>query len=542
MDRVKDVADLFKEFTMDFFEKNVKIPHLDQKTYLVGGELREWTGEVTKVFSPICYEDGSRIEIGSYPNQTFNQANEAADAAIAAYNNGQGIWPTMTLAKRIDCMQNFVQLMKEQKRKVVRFLIWEICKSESDAEKEFDRTVEYIEKTIEAAKEIDHNASKLQTEEGIIAQIRRAPLGVVLCMGPYNYPLNETYTTLIPALLMGNVVIFKPAKYGILLHAPLFEAFQQAFPAGVVNSIYGDGRTIIGPLMASGKIDVLAFIGTSRVANMLKHLHPHPNRLKCVLGLDAKNPGVVLADADLDLAVKECLLGALSFNGQRCTALKILFVHKSILGQFAAKFTEAVEKLYIGVPGVGLSEDAKITPLAEDNKVQFLTGLIQNATILGAKVINPSGGLSNGTFFFPAVVCPVTPDMQLYREEQFGPIVPIVPFEDPSEVVKYMLGSNFGQQVSIFGTDSWGIAQLIDPLSSQVSRININCQCQRGPDSFPFTGRKDSAEGTLSISDALKVFSIRAMVAAKVTDQNKAIITRILTNRQSQFLSRDFIL
>jgi glyceraldehyde-3-phosphate dehydrogenase (NADP+) len=132
--------------------------------------------------------------------------------------------------------------------------------------------------------------------------------------------------------------------------------------------------------------------------------------------------------------------------------------------------------------------------------------------------------------------------MRLYREEQFGPIVPIVPFEQPSEVVRYILGSNFGQQVSIFGTDSWNIAQLIDPLSNQVSRININCQCQRGPDSFPFTGRKDSAEGTLSITDALKVFSIRAMVAAKATDQNKAIFTRILTNRQSQFLSRDFIL
>ena len=542
MDRTKDVTDLFKKHTKTFFDENVKIPRLDQKTYLVGGELREWTGEVTKVFSPICYEDGSRIEIGSYPNQTAQDALAALAAAETAYNKGQGVWPSVTLAKRIDCMQNFVQLMKDQKRKVVRLLIWEICKNEADAEKEFDRTVEYIEKTIEAAKEIDHNASKLMTEEGIIAQVRRSPLGIVLCMGPYNYPLNEIYTTLIPALLMGNVIIFKPAKYGILLHAPLFEAFQQAFPAGVVNSIYGDGRIIIGPLMASGKIDVLAFIGTSKVANMLKHQHPYPNRLKCVLGLDAKNPGVVMANADIDLAVKECLLGALSFNGQRCTALKILFVHKSILGQFTAKITEAVEKLYIGVPGVGLSEDAKITPLAEDNKVDFLTGMLKDAVDKNGHIINPSGGLSNGTFFFPAVVCPVTPEMRLYREEQFGPIVPIVPFEDPSEIIQYVLDSNFGQQISIFGTDSWGIAQLIDPLSNQVSRININCQCQRGPDSFPFTGRKDSAEGTLSITDALKVFSIRAMVAAKATDQNKAIITRILTNRQSQFLSRDFIL
>jgi len=535
-DRLNEIEKIFQDIP-DLINLG-SAPGLDQKTYLVGGILREWNGEVTKVYSPICNEDGTRIDIGSYPNQTSEDALIALKAAETAYDRGQGEWPTMSLAKRIDCMQNYVQLMKEQRDKVIKLLIWEICKNVTDATKEFDRTVEYIEKTIEAAKNIDHDASKLMTDEGIIAQVRRAPLGITLCLSPYNYPLNESFTTMIPALLMGNVVIFKPAKYGILLFQPLLEAFQKAFPAGVVNFVYGDGKVIIGPLMASGKIDVLAFIGSSKVANILKHQHPYPNRLKCVLGLGAKNPAVIMPDADIDLAVKECLLGALSFNGQRCTALKILFVHRSLLGQFTTKFTEAVENLKIGLPG----NDPMITPLAEDGKVEWLKGLIKDAEDKGAKVINPSGGLSNGTFMFPAVVCPVTSEMKLYSEEQFGPVVPIVPYDDFSEVLDYVLNSNFGQQISIFGTSPWDIGRMIDPLSTQVSRININCQCQRGPDSFPFTGRKDSAEGTLSIVDALKVFSIRAMVAAKTTYQNKAIITRILTNRQSQFLSRDFIL
>lgn len=514
-------------------------PFYEQKTYLIAGELREWKGETTRVFSPVCYEDGTRIEIGSYPNQGINEALEAQTAAVAAYSNGQGAWPSMGLTKRIECLQEFVRLMKEKRLEVINLLRWEICKNYTDSAKEFDRTVEYIENTIEAAKDIDHDASRLLNEEGIIAQIRRAPLGVVLCMGPFNYPLNETYATLIPALLMGNVVIFKPPRYGILLHAPLLEAFQKAFPAGVVNAIYGDGRVIISPLMTSGKIDVLAFIGTSKVANILKHQHPYPNRLRCVLGLDAKNPAIILPDADIEQTAKECVTGALTFNGQRCTALKILFVHKSILEAFTAKFTDLVEKVYIGVPQHG-SADALITPLAEDNKIEWLQGLIKDAVDKGAKVINPSGGANYKTLFFPAVVCPVTSEMRLYREEQFGPVVPIVPYEDPSEVLDYVLQSNYGQQISIFGKRD--ISKLIDPLSTQVSRININCQCQRGPDSYPFTGRKDSAEGTLSITDALEVFSIRAMVAAKATDLNKIIITDILRNRQSQFLSRDFIL
>lgn len=100
------------------------------------------------------------------------------------------------------------------------------------------------------------------------------PLGVALCMGPYNYPLNETFTTLIPALIMGNTVVFKPAKFGVLLIRPLLEAFRDSFPPGVINVIYGRGRETVSALMASGKVDVFAFIGTHSGASDLKKLHP----------------------------------------------------------------------------------------------------------------------------------------------------------------------------------------------------------------------------------------------------------------------------
>ena len=110
--------------------------------------------------------------------------------------------------------------------------MWEIGKNLADSEKEFDRTVEYIEGTIEALKDLDRVSSRFIVEQGVFAQIRRAPLGVVLCMGPFNYPLNETFTTLIPALIMGNTVVMKPAKHGVLLLEPLLEAFRDSFPPG----------------------------------------------------------------------------------------------------------------------------------------------------------------------------------------------------------------------------------------------------------------------------------------------------------------------
>jgi glyceraldehyde-3-phosphate dehydrogenase (NADP+) len=131
--------------------------------------------------------------------------------------------------------------------------------------------------------------------------------------------------------------------------------------------------------------------------------------------------------------------------------------------------------------------------------------------------------------------------MRVHHEEQFGPVVPIVPFDDLHAPISWVEQSCYGQQVSLFGTDPDMLAKLIDPLVNQVCRVNLNSQCQRGPDVFPFTGRKDSAEGTLSVSDALRVFSIRTLVAAKSSEINKAILTAILRDHKSNFLSTDFI-
>ncbi|MGK3882434.1 aldehyde dehydrogenase family protein, partial [Enterococcus faecium] len=118
-------------------------------------------------------------------------------------------------------------------------------------------------------------------------------------------------------------------KFGVLLFQPLLEAFRSAFPKGVINTVYGKGSEVVPMLLESGKVNVLTLIGSSRVADHLKKMHPKVNRLRAILGLDAKNAAIVLPDANVELAVKECLLGSLSFNGQRCTALKMLIVHRS---------------------------------------------------------------------------------------------------------------------------------------------------------------------------------------------------------------------
>ncbi|MFC7000016.1 NADP-dependent glyceraldehyde-3-phosphate dehydrogenase [Rufibacter roseus] len=515
---------------------------IHQREYLSNGQMLAWDGASHNVFSPVAFqqEDGSytRKLIGSYPICTEAEALIALDAAVAAYDNGRGQWPTMSVDQRIKCVELFTQKMIGQKDLVVKLIMWEIGKSFADSVKEFDRTVEYIYATIDALKNLDRQSSKFEIEQGIVAQIRRSPLGVVLCMGPFNYPLNETFTTLIPALIMGNTILFKPPKHGTLLFYPLLNAFKESFPAGVVNTIYGRGHAIVPALMQSGKVNVLTLIGSSKVADELKKLHPKVNRLRAILGLDAKNAAIITENADLKQSVEETVLGALSFNGQRCTALKIIFVHRSKVDAFLEGLTEAVGKLKYGMPW---EKGVNLTPLPEPHKPAYLKACIDEAVALGASVVNPGGGTSFESFVYPAIVYPVTPEMKLYREEQFGPVIPVVPFDDLEEPIQYLIESEHGQQVSIFSQDHEEISTLIDPLVNQVSRVNINCQCQRGPDVFPFTGRKDSAEGTLSVVDALRSFSIRSLVATKLNENNKQLLNQIVSDGNSNFLSTKFI-
>jgi glyceraldehyde-3-phosphate dehydrogenase (NADP+) len=513
----------------------------DVARFLINGVVRPWTGPCQEVQSPVHVRQDGRlkpVKLGRYPMMTEKEAMEALAAACEAYGRGCGQWPTMSVAERIGCLEAFIPGMQAVREDVVQLLMWEIGKTHKDARNEFDRTVEYVQATAEALKELDRTSSRFMLEPGFLAQIRRSPLGVVLCMGPFNYPLNETFTTLIPALLMGNTVIFKPPRHGVLLHAPLLDAFARSFPPGVVNTVYGEGARVVGPMIQDGRIDVLAFIGSSKVGALLKHQHPKPNRLRCVLGLDAKNPAVILPDADLELAARECVLGAFSYNGQRCTAIKIVFCQKSVADAFCGLVAKQVEKLVVGMPW---EEGVNITPLPEDGKPEWLKTLVDDATTGGARVINAGGATIDHTVFYPAVLYPANPQMKVCQVEQFGPVLPIVPYEDDREVIDWTIASPFGQQAAVFGAEPRRLSRLVDVLANQVCRVNINSQCQRGPDRYPFTGRKDSAEGTLSVSDALRVFSIRSLVAAKTTEMNEQIISRILSERQSKFLSTDFI-
>lgn len=505
---------------------------LPRREYLLDGELRVWEGPMDEILSPIVTDLGhgpERTRLGSCPAHDADAGLAALAAARGAYDDGLGDWPTRTVEARMACVADFARRMAERRAEIVRLMVWEICKSRAQSEQEFDRTIEYIDDTLATLRAMRDPARRNVEASGLAAVLDRSPLGVVLCMGPFNFPLNETLATLIPALVMGNTTVVKLPRIGRLLFWPLMRCFAESFPRGVVNVVSG-GMELARPLMSSGHVDVLAFIGTSRAAEALRALHPRPNRLRCVLGMEAKNAAIILPDADLATTVPEVLRGAFGFNGQRCTAIKLIFAARSIAQPFLEQFANAASALKIGMPW---EDGVNITPLPEPGKTAFLDALLADARERGADVVDipgrPAGALDEA-FFAPTIVSPVTPAMRAFREEQFGPLAPVAVFDDAEGAdgpLRAIARSDYGQQASLFGGDPAELSRLAARLRNLVSRVNINCKCQRGPDILPFTARRDSAVGTLSVADGLRAFSLPTLTVARQNAANAKIIAAL---------------
>lgn len=505
----------------------VRVTPSADATWLVDGELRRFDGATRPVLSRIAMRSGEALEpvlLGHEALLGEAEAKLAIEAAERAYAGGEGAWPSLHVEERMRAVLDFAGAVEAKTDAVAKLLMWEIGKAEKSARDEVSRSVDYIRATVKELAEL--RAEDLAIQSGVAggamhhARTHRRPIGVVLCVAPFNYPVNEFLTTIIPALLMGNVVIAKTPRFGVLANAELFEAFRDSFPRGVVGILPGEGRAILPALMGASRSDVagnpegvvraFAFIGSEGAANAILRAHPTPITLHKVLGLGAKNAAVVLPGADLDQASRAIVKGALGFNGQRCTAEKIVFVHRSVLEDFVARASARVGELGLGMPwsaGVGA------TPLPEPNKLESMRALLDDALAHGATIRNAGGGRGIHSLMRPALVAEVDARMRLYHEEQFGPILPIAAFDDVEEVLEWQRRSPFGQQAAVWGNAEESRA-LVRRLTRFVSRVNVNDVCQRGPDSFGFSATDKSGFGTLSLREALLGFSRPVLVQA----------------------------
>lgn len=519
-----------------------KAPYIVPDTWLP--DFVDYEKMATKDVNACCAEEDNvlkRVSIGNLPQFTTEDALKVLDNAVDSWKGGAGVWPQLSLSDRISAIQKFLKELEKVREPMIDALMWEIGKTRKDAASEFDRTLKFARAVIQVVQnDSEYTAGAWQVVGQTRALVRRAALGVIMCLGPYNYPLNETYATLIPALLLGNICILKIPTIGGLVHLLTMGAFRESLPEGTIHFIAGSGRKTMPPIMKTGKVDALAFIGGQKAADELIHSHPHPHRLKVFLQLEAKNLAIYLPQvfedaALLKRALAETIKGTLSYNGQRCTALKLLMVPRKYADTFVKALKELVEDLVVSP---SWDPEANVTPLPSPQRISYMKELLEDALKHGAKIINKNGGEVIGgeesTLMTPAVVYPVASDMRLYSEEQFGPIIPVVAYDDlETDVLQIAQDSEYGQQVSVFGAqDSTTMAYIVDRLATVYGKVNINTQCGRSPDTIPFSGRRSSAMGTMSVSHALTEFSIPAVVSHTLADQG--LVDRI--ESESTFL------
>lgn len=495
---------------------------IEQNFTLLNGELLELDTVLQDVYSPISLnipDKGLRqVRLGAYPLMNHQLAIEALGVAKRAFRSYE--WKAKSVDYKISCAQIFLDEVVKSKDRIVKLLMWEIGKPLAECIAEFDRTLDYIRQTMLMLKK-NHDAIAVEKSAGFAGKVMHTPVGVVVSSGPSNYPMYETYSLALPALLAGNCVLMKIPRYGALLHYYILEPLKNAFPKGVINAIYGKNEDTLNPIMRTAEINMLAYFGSSIFAEPLIFSHPRPYRLKKLLGLEAKNPAIVLNKVDLATTAKELVLGALAFNGQRCAAVKIIFADEKIHDELIELLRKEIENVKVGMPW---EDGVRITPIFDRNRILYLRTLLDEAVRKGAKNETDNSDKNEGSLFYPALLSGVTPKMRIFNEEQFGPIVPVIKFSKMQEVLEMIADSEFGQQISIFGNDSAQIAELAAKLQFEAGRVNINTKCQRGPDIFPFTGRKNSGLGELSIADTLREFTNHTVIAGKENDCTEYVL------------------
>lgn len=435
--------------------------------------------------------------LGTVPARTRAEIDRALDAAREA----QRQWRTVPAAQRAAILRNWAHLIRDHRSTLQDFLVGEIAKNPKDAGDEVDRSVDYVLYTAEEGLRVHGEAMFADTFPGQLRDklsvSQRVPLGLVLAIAPFNYPLNLAVTKLAPALMAGNAVIFKPPTQGAVTGLKLVElAHAAGVPEPVLYGATGRGADIGEYLIAHPAIHMIAFTGSTATGLQIAE------RAKMVplsLELGGKDAALVLEDADLDLAAREIVSGAFSYSGQRCTAVKRVLVVDGVADALTEKVVARAETLTVGMPESG----SVVTPLISQEAADAVWILIETAVENGARALTPMRREAN--LIWPVVLADVTEAMPIAWVEPFGPVLPIIRVPNVEAAIHLANQSEYGLQAAVFTRDVRSAIRLSERL--EVGSVHINGRTSRGPDHFPFLGTKASGMGAQGIRYALESMS-----------------------------------
>jgi len=438
---------------------------------------------------------------------------EDIDVVFQKALQAQSSWEATPLHKRIKIMHLAADWIRNMEDYLTQLLMREIGKTQADAKSEIERTADLIDYIADEA--ISLRGETLDSdnfpgfEKGRTAIIERVAHGVVVCIAPFNYPVNLSASKIVPALLMGNSVVFKPPTQGGISAIHMMRLFQKAgIPEGVLCVVTGGGEAIGDYLVSHKNVDMVAFTGSSDVG---RHIALKTGMIPLLFECGGNNPALVLPDCDMESTAREIIKGGFSYSGQRCTAIKyILGTESTIESLLPVLMTNMKEMVVMGDPR---SPETKLVgPVISDEAAEKVQTAIDEALGQGAQVV--VGGKKNGRYVEPTIIKNVKPDMRVVATEIFGPLLSCITVSSVDEAVAIINHSTYGLQASIFTKDEG--TGLVIGKKIKVGTVQINGSPQRGPDHFPFMGIKHSGLGVQGVR-----YSLEAMSRLKSTVINK---------------------
>ncbi len=455
--------------------------------FLIGGKWKRSSQKV-EVINPYNHQ-----VVGI----TYHASSEDVEAAMAAAVEGFEEMRHLPAFRRAEVLRRISEGLSGRKEEVARMITLESGKPITDARVEVNRAVNTFQVASEEAKRLEGEVIPLDLmpgSEGRTGITRRVPIGPIVGISPFNFPLNLVAHKIAPALASGNSIILKPAPKTPLTALLLAEIIASVgVPEGAV-SIFLCENSEAEKMALDPRMKVLSFTGSAAVG---WHLKARASKKRVILELGGNAGVIVHTGADIDFAAQRCAVGGFSYAGQVCISVQRIFVQEEIYPKFLDRFIPKIQSLKVGDP---LDEKTEMVSMIDTKAAERAEGWIREAASHGAKIL--TGGKRVGSLLEPTVIAETTPEMAVNCEEVFAPIVTVTPYRHLDEAIHQVNHSAYGLQAGFFGSEIKDVFLAFDRID--VGGLIINDVPTYRIDHMPYGGMKDSGFGREGLRYAIE--------------------------------------
>ncbi|WP_245632953.1 aldehyde dehydrogenase family protein [Alicyclobacillus kakegawensis] len=468
-----------------------------------GQELKSGERKIIEVKRPY---DGQLV--GKIFCATQEEVEKAITAASRAFTT---VMKTMPAHRRSDILRKTADLLEVRADEFVTLLAMETGKPVREGRVEVSRAVQVLRFASEGAKQIHGEEIPLDSAIGGERQIgftRRYPLGVIVAITPFNFPLNLVLHKVAPAIAAGNTVVLKPAEKTPLSPVLLYKLFEEAgLPAGVLNILMGTGPDLGGPLVRDPRVKRVTFTGSGLVGWKLKEM---AGNKKVTLELGSNSPNIVFEDADLDTTATALINGGVVTAGQACISVQRVYIQRSVYESLVEKLVTKAKALRVGDP---LDEATDVGPMITEDAAKRAEQWIQEAVEEGATVL--TGGRRHGTLFEPTILANVTANMKVVCQEVFAPVISVIPFDTENEAIEMANDSDLGLHAGVFTKDINRALRVAEAL--ETGGVWVNEASIRRYDHIPYGGVKLSGIGKEGVRYAIEEMTEEKFIGIKLS-------------------------